>query len=132
MGHAHTSATIQRCFEEYDFHGIKFNGAQDDYVIDDASVLLQIEQAARYGKVIAFHIDSDAYENTHPWRLGRIAARFPETTFLLIHIGGAALPALDRAAIEIAAEHPNITLITTSWHFAGAPHARGRTGLLWQ
>jgi uncharacterized protein len=116
LGHAHTSATIQRCFEEYDFHGIKFNGAQDDYAIDDQSVLLHIEQAARYGKVIAFHIGSDAYENTHPWRLGRIAARFPETTFLLIHIGGAALPALDRAAIEIAAEHPNITLIGSAIH----------------
>jgi uncharacterized protein len=66
--------------------------------------------------VVRHIIGSDAYENTHPWRLGRIAARFPETTFVLIHIGGAALPALERAAIEIAAEHPNITLIGSAIH----------------
>ncbi len=27
--------TIKQCFEEYGFYGIKFNGAQDEYVIDD-------------------------------------------------------------------------------------------------
>jgi predicted TIM-barrel fold metal-dependent hydrolase len=66
---------------------------------------------ARYGKPLAFHIGADAYEETHPYRLGRIAARFPEIPFLLIHIGGAALPPLDRSAISMAEQYPNITLI---------------------
>lgn len=119
LGREHADATLRRCFEEYGFLGIKFNGAQDDYVIDDESVLPLIEQAAGYNKVIAFHIGSDAFENTHPWRLARIAARFPETEFLLIHIGGAALPSLDRAAVEVAVEHANITLIGSAIHELG-------------
>lgn len=103
--------TIKRCFEEYGFYGIKFNGAQDDYVIDDAAILPYIEQAAAYGRPLAFHIGADFYENTHPYRLGQIAARFPELPFLMVHMGGAGIPALDRSAVEVARQHPNITLI---------------------
>lgn len=104
-------ATIKQCFEEYGFYGIKFNGAQDDYVIDDAAILPFIEKAAAYGKPIAFHIGADFYEQTHPYRLGAIAARFPQTQFLNVHMGGAAWRTLDRASVEMARQHANITLI---------------------
>jgi predicted TIM-barrel fold metal-dependent hydrolase len=112
LGASATSDTIRRCFEEYGFYGIKFNGAQDDYVIDDPKLALPaIEQAAAYGKPIAFHIGADFYENTHPCRLGRIAAAFPQIPFIMIHMGGAGLPSLDRSAIEVASAQPNITII---------------------
>jgi hypothetical protein len=112
LGRDAARAAVDRCLGEYGLLGIKFNGAQDGYVIDDPKLVLpHIEHAASYGKVLAFHIGADFYENTHPYRLGHIAARFPEARFLLIHIGGAGLPALDRAAIETAQAHPNITLI---------------------
>jgi predicted TIM-barrel fold metal-dependent hydrolase len=112
LGREATLATIKRCFEEYGFYGIKFNGAQDDYVIDDAEMALPyIEEAVGYGKPLAFHIGADFYENTHPYRLGHIAERFPETQFLMVHMGGAGLPALDRSAIEITQEYSNITII---------------------
>jgi hypothetical protein len=111
LGHAAAQDAIKRCLDEYGFYGIKFNGAQDGYVIDDDTILPLIEQAAAYNKVIAFHIGADFYENTHPYRLGRIAARFPATRFLMVHMGGAGKPPLDRAAIETAAQYPNITLI---------------------
>ena len=70
-----------------------------------------IELAAGYGRPIAFHAGADFYENTHPYRLGRIAARFPDVPFLMVHMGGAAQPPLDRAAVEVAVQRPNITLI---------------------
>jgi predicted TIM-barrel fold metal-dependent hydrolase len=111
LGQAATTATIKRCFEEYGFAGIKFNGAQDDYVIDDPLILPFIEQAAAYGRPLAFHIGADFYENTHPYRLGRLAGLFPETPFVMVHMGGAGIPALSRAATETARQHPNITLI---------------------
>jgi uncharacterized protein len=112
LGKERTEATIKRCFEEYGFHGIKFNGAQDGYVIDDAELSLPyLELAARYGKVLAFHIGADFYENTHPYRLGAIAAALPETPLLASHMGGAALPSLHRACIETAQCHPNVHLI---------------------
>lgn len=112
LGKERTEATIKRCFEEYGFLGIKFNGAQDGYVIDDADVSMPyLGLAARYGRVIAFHIGADFYENTHPFRLGTIAATFPEVMFLASHMGGAALPGLHRAAIETAQRYSNISLI---------------------
>ncbi len=111
LGSQQTRDTLKRCFEEYGFYGVKFNGAQDDYVIDDASVLSWIEQAASYGKVIGFHIGADFYENTHPYRLGHIATLYPQTRFLMIHMGGAGKPSLERAALEVARQHPNILLI---------------------
>jgi uncharacterized protein len=111
LGQQHTLDTIKRCFEEYGAYGIKFNGAQDYYVIDDNSILPYIEKAAAYGKPIAFHIGADFYENTHPNRLGTIAALFPQTQFLMVHMGGTAWQTLDRAAVETATRCPNITLI---------------------
>jgi hypothetical protein len=112
LGREATLATIKQCFEDYGFYGIKFNGAQDDYVIDDPEIALPyIEKAAGFGKPLAFHIGADFYENTHPYRLGHIAERFPETQFLMVHMGGAALPALDRSAIEVAKKFSNITII---------------------
>lgn len=111
LGAAAARDTIRQCFEEYGFYGVKFNGVQDEYVIDDAAILPFIEQAAAYGKPLAFHIGADSCENTHPIRLGRIAARFPEITLLMVHMGGAALPSLDRSAVEVAIQHPNIVLI---------------------
>src|SRR5512138_2925920 len=43
LGKQHTLDTIKRCFEEYGFYGIKFNGAQDEYVIDSPAILPFIE-----------------------------------------------------------------------------------------
>ena len=67
--------------------------------------------AAADTSYFAFHIGADFYENTHPYRLGAIAARFPQTQFLMVHMGGAGLPDLSRAAVETAQQHANITLI---------------------
>lgn len=111
LGKETTLATIKQCYEEYGFYGLKFNGAQDDYVIDAPDILPFIEKSAEYGQPVAFHIGADFYENTHPYRLGHLAATFPETQFIMIHMGGAAMPPLSRSAIETAARHPNITLI---------------------
>jgi len=112
LGHQRTLDTIHRCFEEYGLLGIKFNGAQDDYVIDDPEQALPyIEEAARFGKPISFHIGADFYENTHPTRMGRIAGLYPEIPMLMVHMGGVAVPSLDRSAVQVAEEHPNITLI---------------------
>lgn len=112
LGRERTADEIRRCYEEYGFLGIKFNGAQDEYVIDDERLALPlVENAARYGRPIAFHIGADFYENTHPYRLGRIARLFPEITFLMVHMGGAGSPPLARAAVETAMQCPNILLI---------------------
>lgn len=117
LGRQATFDTIKRCFEEYGFLGIKFNGAQDDYVIDDPDTALPfVEYAASFGKPIAFHIGADSPENTHPARLANIASRYPSINFLMSHMGGSSLPPLSRSAIEASQGHANIFLIGSAIH----------------
>lgn len=100
---------IRRCVEEYGFFGVKLNGAQNEFYIDDpVQSLPLIETIAASGKMLAFHIGTDAYEATHPYRLGKIARLFPDTPILMIHMGGVGFHDLSNAAIEVIAANPNI------------------------
>lgn len=103
---------IKQCVEEYGFYGVKLNGAQNNFYIDDENLAMPlIEAIAKTGKILAFHIGTDAFENTHPFRLVKIAKRFSETQILAVHMGGIAFHDLSAACIEAAQECSNITLI---------------------
>lgn len=104
--------TIKRCVEEYGFYGIKLNGAQNTFYLDDEKIAIPlIEAVARLGKPVAFHCGADVGDFTHPFRIGAVARRFPETQFLMVHMGGASFEDYSRTAIEVAKECPNVTLI---------------------
>lgn len=103
---------IRQCVEGYGFYGVKLNGAQNNFFIDDEKLAMPlIEEIAKTGKIVAFHIGTDSFENTHPFRLAKIAKRYPETQILAVHMGGVAHHDLSAACIEVAQELPNITLI---------------------
>jgi hypothetical protein len=103
---------ITRCVDDYGFYGVKLNGAQNSFYIDEPTRALPlIDAIAEAGTRIAFHIGTDAYDKTHPFRLGKIAQRHPDLPILAVHMGGVAHHDLTNAMIEIAAEHNNITLI---------------------
>jgi predicted TIM-barrel fold metal-dependent hydrolase len=102
----------RRCVEEYGFYGVKLNGAQNSYYIDNEDFAIPvIEAIVKMNTILAFHVGTDAFEATHPFRLAKIARRYPETQILMVHMGGVAHHDLSNAAIEIAQECPNITLI---------------------
>ena len=104
--------TVKRCIYDYGFYGVKLNGAQNSFFIDDPVLSLPvIEEIAKTGKLLAFHVGADAYEQTHPFRVAKVAKQFPEVQTLVVHMGGAGSPDLSRATIEIAREYPNLTLI---------------------
>lgn len=107
--------TLRRCMEEYGFLGVKLNGAQNTFYVDDETLSLPlIERVVGYGRPIAFHCGADVRDYTHPFRIGKIARRFPEGKFIMIHMGGASLDDFSPAAIEVAKECPNVTLIGSS------------------
>jgi predicted TIM-barrel fold metal-dependent hydrolase len=104
--------TVKKCIYEYGLYGVKLNGAQNSFYIDDPTLSLPIiEEVAKTGKLLAFHVGTDAYEFTHPFRVGKIARLFPELRILVVHMGGVGFHDLSDAAIEVAQEHPNLTLI---------------------
>jgi predicted TIM-barrel fold metal-dependent hydrolase len=103
---------VKRCIYDYGFYGVKLNGAQNSFYIDHPDISLPVvEEIARTGKLLAFHVGTDAYETTHPFRVAKIARRFLEVQMLMVHMGGVAHHDLSNAAIEMAQECPNLTLI---------------------
>ena len=103
---------VKKHIYEYGFYGVKLNGAQNSFYIDDPDISIPVnEEIAKTGKLLAFHVGADDYERTHPFRVGKIAKLFPETQILMVHMGGVAHADVSNAAIEIAQEHPNLTLI---------------------
>lgn len=103
---------IRRCVDEYGFYGVKLNGAQNEFYIDDERLSLPlVEAVAATGKVLAFHIGTDAYEATHPYRLRKIAQHWPDLRILMVHLGGVAFHDLSDAAIEVLRDCSNVTAI---------------------
>ena len=112
LGVEKSKDTVKRCIFEYGFPGVKLNGAQNDFYIDDAVMSMPIvEEIARAGGILALHVGADAIERTHPFRVAKIARRFPETQILVVHMGGVAVPDMCDATIEMAEGCPNLTLI---------------------
>jgi len=103
---------VKRCTDDYGFFGVKLNGAQNEFFVDDLVITMPIvEEIARTGRCIAFHCGVDAYERTHPFRIAKIARQFPEMQILVAHMGGVGFPDMSKAMIEFAQEYPNLHLI---------------------
>lgn len=103
---------VKRCVDDYGFFGVKLNGAQNEFVVDDPEIAMPIvEEIARTGRCIAFHCGVDAYERTHPFRIAKIARQFPKMQILVAHMGGVGFPDMSKAVIEFAQECPNLHLI---------------------
>lgn len=112
LGRQKSIETIKKCVYEYNFYGIKLNGAQDNYYIDDETFVLPlVEEIAKSGAMLCFHVGVDAYEYTHPFRVAKIAERYPELPILLAHMGGVGMPDVSSACVEIAQKYKNLVLI---------------------
>lgn len=103
---------LERCIEVYGVRGVKLNGARDGYYIDDPVLSLPlVERIAEAGLVLAFHCGANDFEKTHPYRIAKISARFPELKIMVVHMGGSGLPDIADAVADLAQEHPNWFLI---------------------
>ena len=112
LGVARAIDDVRRAVEEHGCYGVKLNGAQNGYPIDDPVLAMPvIEAVARAGTVLALHVGADAYDHTHPSRVATIARAYPALRILVVHMGGAAFHDLSAPAIAVAAEHPNLTLV---------------------
>lgn len=107
----HALKMVRVCTEEYGFYGVKLNGAQNTFYIDDKELALPVIDAiAKTGKMLAFHIGPDAYERTHPLRARKVAKLYPELPIFMVHMGMTDWD-MNQAVIEVAEECPNMILI---------------------
>jgi len=112
LGVQQAVSAARRFVQEYGFYGVKLNGAQNSFYIDDRDLSMPvIEEVARLGSRLAFHVGADAFEQTHPFRVAKIAANYPDLPILAVHMGGVGHADLTNAMIEFAQQYPNITLI---------------------
>ncbi len=103
---------LERCIGDYGMRGIKLNGARDNYYIDDPQLSLPlIERIASARLVLALHCGANDYERTHPFRIAKISDLFPELKIMIVHMGGAGMPSLHDAVIELAQRYHNWYLI---------------------
>jgi uncharacterized protein len=119
----HAKKMVKVCTEEYGFYGVKLNGAQNSYYIDNEKLALPvIEEIAKSGKLLAFHIGPDAYERTHPLRARKIAMRYPELKILMVHMGMTDW-VMNQAVVEVAQECPSMYLIGSGTDARAIMHA---------
>lgn len=103
---------IVRCIQDFGLRGIKMHGGLNTYFIDDPRISMPIvEEIARRNVVLALHCGSDAPDETHPFRIGKIAQEYPSCPILMVHGGGVAWNNLNVAATEIAKKHQNIYIV---------------------
>ena len=106
LGMTETRDELKRCIEVYGAKGVKLNGARDAYYIDDPALSLPlIEIIATAGLVLAFHCGANDFERTHPFRIAKISALYPDLRIMVVHMGGAGSPSLHDAVIDLAAQH---------------------------
>ena len=99
------------CLSDYGFKGVKLNGAQNDYHIDCPEAMKVCEYISKEKGIIAFHIGADFPDNTSAARASNVAKAFPETTILMIHMGGAGEPDFAREVIDAAKIYKNMMLV---------------------
>ena len=87
VGVEHAIEMVRVCAEEYGLHGVKMNGAQNNYTIDDPQIALPVAEA--------------------------IARMYPETPVLMVHMGMTDAD-MNRAVIEMAQQCPNMYLVGSS------------------
>ena len=129
LGVEQAVAQTKTCLEEYDFLGIKLNGSQNNFRYDDFRVVCPIvDIVAGCGGVIALHVGADCPQRTHPYFVMRLAQRYPDTTFMLIHMGGVSYPDVSDCAIEAAQVCPNIYLVGSHIYAVSVWNAVKRLG----
>jgi len=98
---------VVRAKEEYGMVGLKFHPAACHYRPDLPLMDPIIKKAIEFNFPMLFHCGADEYSNPH--NLVALAARFPEATIIMAHMGEEAW----FEAIALAGTQPNIILDTT-------------------
>jgi predicted TIM-barrel fold metal-dependent hydrolase len=100
--------TLERCFRDYGFYGLKINAVRYGFAVDRHSVIdPYLKLCSKYHKVVVGHAMSDLFSLPAKWE--ELARTFPDVTFLLSHMG---IPLMVDSAFRIAKRNKNVYLNT--------------------
>lgn len=98
---------LRRAVTEWGMRGLKLMAVRHRYFVDSAVVNPLMEEARELGIPVTIHSGGPP---CHPTDIGKLAARYPQVTIIMDHMG---YPGYTSAALEAAHECPNIYLGTT-------------------
>jgi predicted TIM-barrel fold metal-dependent hydrolase len=104
---------LEKCITDWGWKALKLHPVDQAFPADCLSARDIIARAAELGIVVAIHSSMD--DCAHPCRIGNLARDFPETTFIMVHMGKM-LYWTD--ALEEAIKYDNIILDTTDAMFS--------------
>jgi predicted TIM-barrel fold metal-dependent hydrolase len=98
-----------RCVDELGYVGLKLHPAHEQFLLDDPGSARLIRVAADRGLPVMVHTQI-THLGSEPWRLLFVAGDFPETPFLMAHVGGDGSLLQNLSGARLVAEQPNILL----------------------
>ena len=109
LGIDHAVNLTKKCMEEFGLYGVKLHGSRNPYRYDDLKLLTPIvDVIAKAGGMVTMHCSDDAPSRVHPYFAKTLAEYYPETIFMMIHMGG---DELCDCAFEVAEQLPNVYLV---------------------
>lgn len=101
---------VKRFLETFEFKAIKLNPYENYFnYMDEERVLPVLDELCKHDVLLTFHCGPD--ERSHPRQLEKIAARYPKTNMVMIHMGQT--PEAAQECINVAAEHDNLYVCGT-------------------
>jgi predicted TIM-barrel fold metal-dependent hydrolase len=102
-------AEIERCWNTLGYRGLKLHPAHEQFLLDDPESIALIQAADRRRMPVMVYTDS-SIQGAEPWRLVFVAKEFPDTTFLMSHVGGSGSELQNLSTAKLAATVPNVAL----------------------
>ena len=118
LGIENAIRVVDMCVFEFGFPVIKLNPAQNKFPITSKEVLTVTERIISLGAVTAFHYGADT-EFTPASGLETVAQKFPDASFLAVHMGGGGAGYVEAEHLyletrKIGLRNPNIHFIISA------------------
>lgn len=120
---------VERCRKEYNFAAIYIDSGRSGVRLDDFDALHSIaETAIRQNMPVFARVSAATFDCTHPVRLERMLAQWPQLTVVAVHMGGASRPDYCADVIKVAQRRPNLYLLGSAVYWQRIPQAIAAVG----
>lgn len=104
---------FDRCVNDLGYIGLKFHPVYQRFPFDGAIIDPLIERAREHNLPVIAHLEPRV-NGAEPWRMVRLAQRYPEVIFVMAHMGRNVHTIEDGSIARLAGRVPNIVLEASS------------------
>lgn len=104
---------FERCVNDLGYIGLKFHPVYQRFPFDGEVIDPLIERAKAFNLPVIAHLEPRV-NGAEPWRMVRLAERYPDITFVMAHMGRNVHAIEDGSIARLANRVPNIVLEASS------------------